>query len=152
MEAIRGAVLSLFRVVVGLLFACHGAASLFEVLGGPPGGEPPGIGEWPSWWAAVIELVGGGLVMIGLGTRAAAFICSGAMAYAYFTVHQPKALFPLTNGGEPATLFCWSFLLLVVFGGGPWALEALLAQRRRPVKTPLTRAPAAAETRQPKSA
>ncbi|GLW64595.1 hypothetical protein Arub01_28390 [Actinomadura rubrobrunea] len=152
MESMRGAVLSLFRVVVGLLFACHGAAKLFGILGGPPGGEAPGIGEWPSWWAAVIELVGGGLVMIGLGTRAAAFICSGAMAYAYFTVHQPQGLFPLTNEGEPAALFCWSFLMLAVFGGGPWALEALLAQRRWPVKTSLTRAPAASETGQPKSA
>ncbi|GLZ13199.1 integral membrane protein [Actinomadura sp. NBRC 104425] len=135
MQHVRDAVLSLFRVVVGLLFACHGAAKLFGVLGGPPGGVPPRVGEWPSWWAAMIELVGGGLVMIGLATRPAALLCSGAMAYAYFTVHLPKDLFPLLNGGEPAALFSWSFLLLAVFGGGPWALDALIARRVRPGKT-----------------
>ncbi|GAA4072389.1 DoxX family protein [Actinomadura miaoliensis] len=143
MQHVRDAVLSLFRVVVGLLFACHGAASLFGVLGGPHGGVPVRVGEWPSWWAAVIELVGGGLVMIGLATRPAAFVCSGAMAYAYFTVHQPKELFPLVNGGELAALFSWSFLLLALFGGGPWALDALIARRGRPAKTVTVRAPVA---------
>src|SRR4051812_44362842 len=107
MDHVRSAVISLFRIVVGLLFACHGAAALFGVLGGPHGG-PPRVGAWPGWWAAVIEFGAGGLVMVGLGTRVAALLCSGAMAYAYFTVHQPKGLFPLVNGGEPAALFSWS--------------------------------------------
>ncbi|GAA3441460.1 DoxX family protein [Planomonospora venezuelensis] len=130
MDHIHGAVLSLFRAVVGLLFACHGAASLFGVLGGPHGGRTPEFGAWPGWWAAAIELTGGGLVLLGLATRAAALLCSGTMAYAYFVVHQPKGLFPLVNGGEPAALFSWSFLLVAVVGGGPWALDALLARYR----------------------
>lgn len=133
MGQIRGAVLSLFRVVVGLLFACHGAATLFNVLGGPHGGPVPHFPAWPSWWAAAIELFAGGLVALGLGTRVAATLCSGSMAYAYFTVHQPKALFPLVNGGEPAAMFCWSFLLLAILGGGPLALEALIGDRVRPI-------------------
>ena len=145
MERIRGAVLSLFRVVVGLLFACHGAATLFNVLGGPHGGTPPRVGEWPQWWAAVIEFGAGGLVAIGLSTRAAALLCSGAMAYAYFTVHQPKALFPLSNGGEPAALFCWSFLLLALLGSGPWALDALIGRRTRPTRSAVTGGPLPAE-------
>ncbi|MFI6596221.1 DoxX family protein [Nonomuraea sp. NPDC050536] len=132
MERIHDAVVSLFRVVVGLLFACHGAATLFGVLGGPRGGgAPPPIGAWPDWWAAVIELVAGGLVMVGLATRAAALLCSGTMAFAYFTVHQPKGLFPLINGGEPAALFCWSFLLLVLIGSGPWSFDTLVSRVRR---------------------
>lgn len=145
MEHMRDTVLSLFRVVVGLLFACHGAASLFDVLGGPQGGVPPHIGEWPSWWAAVIEFVAGGLVMIGLATRPAALLCSGAMAYAYFMVHQSKALFPLVNGGEPAALFCWSFLLLALLGSGPWALDALMLRRRRPAETAVPREPVSSQ-------
>lgn len=86
--------LGLFRIVVGLLFACHGAASLFGVLGGAMGGGSIPAGTWPGWYAALIQLVGGTLIVLGLGTRIAAFVASGSMAYAYFKVHQPEALFP----------------------------------------------------------
>ncbi|MGQ0839968.1 DoxX family protein [Actinokineospora sp.] len=121
-------VLALFRIVVGLLFASHGAATLFNVLGGPKGGKVPDLAAWPSWWAAVIQLVGGTLVLLGLGTRVAALICSGSMAYAYFISHQPKELWPLQNGGEPAALFCWAFLLIAFFGPGKWALDRMVAR------------------------
>ncbi|CAL9410249.1 hypothetical protein SUDANB58_01628 [Streptomyces sp. enrichment culture] len=123
--------LGLFRVVVGLLFACHGAASLFGVLGGAAGtdGGTVETGDWPNWYAAVIQLVGGTLVLLGLGTRAAAFIASGSMAYAYFKVHQPAALWPMENGGEIPALFCWAFLLLVFTGSGAFGLDRLLTRR-----------------------
>jgi putative oxidoreductase len=117
--------LALFRVVVGFLFACHGARSLFGVLDG----TSVSAGTWPNWYAAVIELVGGILVVLGLGTRAAAFVSSGAMAYAYFKVHQPQDLFPVQNGGEGAAMFCWAFLLLVFTGPGALALDRLFAPR-----------------------
>lgn len=126
----RELVLSLFRFVVGLLFACHGAATLFDVLGGPRGGRTPGFAQWPGWWAAVIQLLGGALVLLGLATRAAAVVCSGSMAYAYFTAHQPQGLFPIENGGEPAALFCWAFLLIAVLGPGRWALSELVTRPR----------------------
>ncbi|WP_405853380.1 DoxX family protein [Streptomyces sp. NBC_00090] len=120
--------LGLFRIVVGLLFACHGAASLFGVLGGAMGGTVP-AGTWPGWYAAVIQLVCGVLVLAGVGTRSAAFLASGSMAYAYFKVHQPEALFPLQNSGESAALFCWCFALLVFTGPGALALDRLLGAR-----------------------
>ncbi|WP_051722520.1 DoxX family protein [Streptomyces albus] len=120
-----GHVLGLFRIVVGFLFACHGAATLFNVLGGPHGGVVPELGAWPSWWAAAIQLVGGGLVVLGAWTRTAATICSGSMAYAYFVSHQGEALFPLQNGGEAAAMFCWAFLLIAVLGPGRMALDSL---------------------------
>jgi putative oxidoreductase len=126
----RGPALSLFRIVVGFLFACHGAASLFGVLGGAYGGGTVDFGVWPDWYAAVIQLVAGGLVALGLGTRAAAFICSGSMAYAYFKVHQGDALFPLQNGGEAAAMFCWAFFLISVLGPGPYTLGELRRSRR----------------------
>ncbi|MFF4499567.1 DoxX family protein [Streptomyces sp. NPDC001401] len=124
-------VLGLFRVVVGLLFACHGAASLFGVLGGVAGtnGGTVETGAWPFWYAAVIQLVGGILVLLGLGTRAAAFIASGSMAYAYFKVHQPNALWPMENGGEASAMFCWALLLLVFTGSGAFGLDQLFAKR-----------------------
>ncbi|MFJ6780197.1 DoxX family protein [Streptomyces yangpuensis] len=119
----------LFRIVTGLLFASHGAASLFGVLGGAHGGGTVAAGTWPGWYAAAIQLVAGGLVLLGLGTRAAAFLASGSMAYAYFTVHQPGALWPLQNGGEASAMFCWAFLLLVFTGPGALALDSLFASR-----------------------
>ncbi|MGW8060791.1 DoxX family protein [Streptomyces ziwulingensis] len=122
--------LGLFRIVVGLLFACHGAASLFGVLGGASGtGGTIDAGTWPGWYAAVIQLVGGGLVLLGLGTRAAAIVSSGSMAYAYFKVHQPGALWPMENGGEASAMFCWAFLLLAFTGSGAFGLDRLLARR-----------------------
>jgi putative oxidoreductase len=126
-----GPALSLFRVVVGFLFACHGAASLFGVLGGAYGGGTVDVGVWPDWYAAVIQLVGGTLVALGLVTRTAACLCSGSMAYAYFVVHQGDALFPLQNGGESAAMFCWAFFLVLVAGPGPYALGALVGPRSR---------------------
>ncbi|MEU0048285.1 DoxX family protein [Streptomyces sp. NPDC006184] len=123
-------VLGLFRAVIGLLFAVHGAASLFGVLGGAAGtGGTVDAGTWPGWYAAVIQLVAGGLVLLGLGTRGAALVASGSMAYAYFDVHQRVALWPIQNGGEPSVLFCWAFLLLVFTGSGAFGLDRLLARR-----------------------
>ncbi|GGR96211.1 integral membrane protein [Streptomyces aureoverticillatus] len=123
--------LGLFRIVVGLLFACHGAASLFGALGGTDGsGGTVDAGTWPGWYAAVIQLVGGTLVLLGLGTRAAALVSSGSMAYAYFKVHQPEALWPIQNSGEASAMFCWAFLLLVFTGSGAFGLDRVIAAAR----------------------
>ncbi|MFJ8795313.1 DoxX family protein [Streptomyces sp. NPDC102462] len=120
--------IGLFRIVVGLLFAVHGAASLFGVLGGAAG-TGVDAGTWPGWYAAVIQFGGGALVLLGLGTRVAALVASGSMAYAYFTVHQEAALWPIQNGGEMSALFCWAFLLFVFTGSGALGLDGLLARR-----------------------
>lgn len=117
--------IGLFRIVVGLLFACHGANSLFGTFGG----QTPEAGTWPHWYAAVIELVGGSLVLLGLGTRVAAFVSSGAMAYAYFKVHQPEALWPIENNGEGAVLYCWAMFLLIFTGSGAFGLDRLFTRR-----------------------
>ncbi|MGC0416425.1 DoxX family protein [Embleya sp. AB8] len=128
LESAKPHVLGLYRIVIGLLFTCHGTASLF---GFPDGGRGTlSAGEWPGWYAAVIQLVGGGLVLLGLGTRPAAFLSSGSMAYAYFTEHQKLHVWPIQNGGELSVLFCWSLLLIVVFGSGSFALERVPARVR----------------------
>lgn len=136
-------VLGLFRIVIGLLFACHGAATLFGVLGGHMGsGQAVPVGIWPNWYAATIQLVAGALVLTGLFTRLAAVVASGSMAYAYFAVHQSSALLPLQNHGEPSAMYCWSFLLLAFTGPGALALGRLLnspstAQQSTGVATPV---------------
>jgi putative oxidoreductase len=127
------AVLSLFRVVFGFMFAAFGSSKLF---GWPLSfGEIP-VGSWPVWWAGLIELVTGLLILVGLFTRIAAFIASGHMAVAYFWQHQPLALWPIAppeiggNGGLDAILFCFAFFLLVFTGGGAYALDSMLRGRR----------------------
>ncbi|KPI09312.1 DoxX family protein [Actinobacteria bacterium OV450] len=123
-------VLSMFRIVVGFLFLCHGFASLFGLLGGAHGtGGTLDPGTWPEWYAGLIQLFGGAMITIGALTRPAALLSSGSMAYAYFTVHHPKSLWPLENGGELAALFCWAFLLIVFMGPGPVALDAAFKRR-----------------------
>jgi putative oxidoreductase len=74
----------------------------------------------------VLELVGGGLVLIGLFTRPVAFILSGEMAFAYFMAHAPQGFWPVLNQGESAVLYCFVFLYLSAAGGGPWSLDRLL--------------------------
>ena len=82
------------------------------------------------WITGVIELVFGGLTLIGLFTRFATFILSGEMAFAYFIEHAPHSFFPLLNEGNEAVLFCFIFLYLAAAGGGPWSIDALLRANR----------------------
>ena len=113
--------LGVFRIVIGLLFALHGTSKLF---GWPSTGKDAvPIGTWPYWWAGVIELVVGVLVFLGLFTRLAALLGSGAMAFAYFTEHQPKAFWPIQNGGELAVLYCFALLLIAFAGAGAFAVN-----------------------------
>jgi len=134
-------VLSVFRVVFGLLYTVHGAAKLFAWPVDTGNGRVP-VGTWPFWWAGAIEVVLGVLIVLGLFTRIAAFIASGEMAVAYFWQHSPKSLHPLANGGEPAVLFCFGFLLLAVAGGGAIAIDTL-RRRRRSAGSPGPAAPVA---------
>src|SRR5262249_41497608 len=110
------------RIVSGFLFACHGAQKLFGAFGGFGDGGSVPLGS-PRWFAAGIELVGGALIALGVRTQLAAFICSGEMAFAYFTAHQPHGLLPIQNHGEPAVLYCFIFLFLATHGGGAFSLE-----------------------------
>jgi putative oxidoreductase len=115
-------VLSILRIIVGLLFMEHGLAKL---TGFPP--APPGLQTafHLMWFAGVIEAVGGFLVAVGLFTRAAAFIMSGEMAIAYFMSHAPRGFYPAANGGDAAILYCFIFFYFFVAGGGAWALDRL---------------------------
>jgi putative oxidoreductase len=127
--AVTGATVSAFRVVVSFLFVCHGLQG-FGLFGGVDGaGTAVPFGMWPFWYAGVLEVVAGALVLLGVYTRPAAVLCSGAMAFAYFTVHQKLALLPLQNMGEPAALYCWIFLLIAVLGPGSYTLASVLRRR-----------------------
>ncbi len=115
---------ALLRIVSGFLFACHGAQKVVGVFGGV-GGNPGATAKLFTliWVGGVIELVGGALVMLGVRTSLAAFICSGQMAVAYFMFHQSKGPLPIQNGGELAALYAFVFLFIAARGPGPLALE-----------------------------
>ncbi|ACU73805.1 DoxX family protein [Catenulispora acidiphila DSM 44928] len=121
---------SLYRIVIGFLMACHGASTLTGFPVKATTGHTVSPTTWPGGVAAVLQLVFGIVVMIGLWTRLSAVILSGTMAYAYFSVHQKHALLPMANGGEPAALFSWAFLLIAIVGAGPLAVDALLTRSR----------------------
>jgi putative oxidoreductase len=117
---------ALMRIVVPLLYFCHGAQKLFGVLGGEPvwGGPPLFIA------AGLIEVPTGLLMALGLFTTPAAFLASGEMAVAYFTQHAPRGFWPIENHGELPVLFCFVFLYIATRGAGLWSADGL--RRSRP--------------------
>lgn len=120
--------LSVLRIVAGLLFLQHGSAKLLHLPNQPMFAHlhlMSLIGV-----QGILELVGGGLLAIGLFSRPVAFILSGDMAVAFFMVHFPKVWMPLLNGGDLAVLFCFTFLYLCAAGPGPWSVDATLGRKR----------------------
>src|SRR5258708_29413027 len=122
----QSSMLSVMRMMIGLLFMEHGLARVFDfphqtnhvpfVLSGlNPGTQ------------GSIELVGGCLLLLGLFTRPVAFILAGDMAVAYFMAHAPRSFFPLLNGGELAIVYCFVFLYFCLAGAGEWSLDRLRA-------------------------
>jgi putative oxidoreductase len=118
-------VYAILRLVLGFLFLWHGSQKLFAF---PPAGHviPPYIEFIPG----PIEFLGGLLIMIGFWTRWVALICSGEMAYAYFTVHSAHALLPIQNGGELAIIYCFLFLFISTRGSGLFSIDHFLEKRK----------------------
>lgn len=115
--------LGALRIITALLFIEHGTQKLF----GFPASQMEGSLPPMLLVAAILEAVGGFLVLIGLFTRPVAFVLSGLMAFAYFMAHAPESIFPVLNGGDAAILFCFIFLYLVAAGPGAFSVDA---QRR----------------------
>jgi putative oxidoreductase len=128
-------ILSILRIVVGLLYMEHGLA---KVLGFPlqPNHAPYAPFTLNPGLQGLLELVGGLLLALGLFTRTVAFILAGNMAVAYFMAHAPRGFFPLLNGGELAIVYCFVFLYLWVAGGGEWSLDRLRTPASAPAVSP----------------
>jgi putative oxidoreductase len=127
LERYAPSIYPILRVAAGLLFCLHGLPKLFGGFGRPA--RAPFLTQ--LWFAGIIEVVGGFLIMIGFGTAPAAFLASGQMAVAYFQAHLPRGFWPLLNGGELAALYCFVFLYFSARGSGRWSVDALLSRRRR---------------------
>ena len=109
---------ALLRIVAGLLFLAHGVQKFFNFPVDFPMPLNPMLQA-----AGVIELVAGGLIVIGLFTRPAAFIASGMAAVGYWMVHGSKSFFPIVNGGEAIALYCFIFLFIATRGAGIWSVD-----------------------------
>jgi putative oxidoreductase len=109
-----------FRIVAGFLFLWHGSQKLLGFPPLPAEFSPP---AFILYVAGPIELIGGILVMIGLLTSWAAFLCSGLMAAAYWMAHGTNALLPIQNQGELAALYCFAFLFISARGAGIWSID-----------------------------
>lgn len=119
-------ILSILRIVTGLLLLQYGLAKIFGVFGVPMFANVPMFSL--IWFAGLIELILGTLLTLGLFTRFAAFILSGEMAFAYFIGHFPKAFLPIVNGGGFAIALCFACLYLAAAGGGTWSLDRSMWQ------------------------
>ena len=115
------------RIVVGFLFWLNGLQKLFGILGRD---EPVELMSRLGA-ASVIETIGGALIILGLFTRPVALILAGEMAFAYFTSHAPRGLWPIINGGERAVFYCWVYLFFAANGAGAFSLDGLMRARRR---------------------
>ena len=120
-------ILSVMRFIAGFLMMWHGSQKLFNV----PYSERGAAGDAFMMFAGAIEFLGGILVMLGLGTRWAAFLLSGTMAVAYWMAHglNGKGFLPIQNGGELAVLYCFVFLYLFFAGGGAWSVDSLISKK-----------------------
>jgi len=117
-------ILSILRIIVGLLYAEHGLAKLLD-FPHQPTHAPYALFTLNPGLQGLLELVGGLLLALGLWTRSVAFILSGNMAVAYFVAHSPRGFFPLLNGGELAIVYCFLFFYFWVAGGGVWSVDRL---------------------------
>jgi putative oxidoreductase len=119
--------LSLLRFMTGLLLFQYGVAKILKF----PPNSPFAKVEIMSLFgiAGCLELILGGLLLLGLFTRPVAFILSGEMAFAYFIEHFPKNFFPVINNGTAAILFCFACLYLSTAGGGPISLDAMMRKK-----------------------
>jgi putative oxidoreductase len=115
---------SVLRIVAAFIFILSGSMKLFAFPAGipPDGGTVPLVSQMGI--GALLEVVGGGLMLLGLFTRPTAFVLSGEMAVAYFQFHAPGSFWPTINGGIPAILYCFIWLYFSAAGAGPWSLDA----------------------------
>lgn len=118
---------SVLRIVAGLLFFQHGSAKLLHEPAQAMFLHLPLMSLLGV--QGFIEMIGGGLLVLGLFSRPVAFILCGDMAVAFFIAHFPRGWLPILNGGDLAVLFCFTFLYLWFAGPGPWSLDALLSRR-----------------------
>ena len=126
--------LLLLRLAVGGIFIAHGAQKLFVI--GLPGVQQmfEGMGlPAPAILApvvALVELVGGLLLMLGLGTRVAGVALAIVSVGALVTAHLPAGFFAQDGGIEFTLLLAVASLVPALTGAGAFSVDAVIASRR----------------------
>lgn len=128
--------LLVLRVVVGLIFAAHGAQKIFEyTLPGTIGsfadmGVP--LPEIAAPVVAIVELVGGILLALGLFTRPVGILLAIDMLVAIVAVHLPAGLWVGEGGYEFVAVLGVAALALAFTGSGRFSLDGTLLRGRVP--------------------
>lgn len=117
-KAYQGELLGALRIMTGVLFMAHGIQKFFAFPVAFPFPLNPMLNI-----AGGLEIVGGILFIIGYFTRPVAFVLSGLMAVAYFMAHATRGMYPISNGGELAVLYCFIFLYFVASGSGKFSVD-----------------------------
>jgi putative oxidoreductase len=114
--------LSILRIAACLIFIPHGLQKLFGFPAPPAGGNlPPLVSLYGL--AALMEVILGPLLLLGMFTRWCALLLSGEMAIAFWYSHFPRNPWPLLNGGDAAILYCFIFLFIACAGVGAWGVD-----------------------------
>jgi len=117
--------LGALRIVAAFMFILSGTMKLFGFpIGMPPNGTTA-VAFSEIWFAGVLEVFGGGLILVGLFTRPVAFVLSGEMAVAYFQFCQPVSIWPIANMGVAPALYSFVWLYFSAAGPGAWSLDAI---------------------------
>jgi putative oxidoreductase len=115
--------LSVMRIMTGLLLLEHGTGKIFKFPVVPAFAKVD-LGSMFGI-SGLFELIGGALLVVGLFTRPVAFILSGMCAVGYFLVHAARGgVYPILNGGDGIILFCFILLYIAAAGPGPWSIDA----------------------------
>jgi putative oxidoreductase len=129
------------RIGVGVVFVAHGWQKLvtFGVAGtaaafGRQGVPVPAVS---AWYAALVELLGGAALVLGLAVPVAGILLALDMLGAYLFVHAGHGIFISRGGGELAIALGVASLLLAAVGAGRFSLDQLISSRRRVTATSL---------------
>jgi len=141
---------AVLRLVVGLLLTLHGVRKIFDVLpstAGRAGAPPLALDSLPAL-TGYLEIVAGPLLMLGVFVRQTAWVVAAETALAYLIIAQPRALWPIRNGGVEALLYSAVMLYFASAGAGAWSLDA--RRQRTLLRTPASRQAASVAARPPR--
>lgn len=133
--ALRDAALLLLRVALGVSFIAHGWNKVFlQGMSGPTGtveiftsaGVP--APQAVAWIAAIVEMAGGALLIVGLlATAAAGVLAVWSLVDLYF-FHLGRGYFALDSGLELPLIAIAACLVILVFGSGRASLDRALSR------------------------
>lgn len=127
LEARRDLVLDVLRVYLGAGLFFRGLALLATDTGLQQlaGASPPGLSlTGLSVYVMSAHLIGGALLTVGLFTRLAALVQLPVLVGAVSLVHWQDGLLSANQSLEFSALVLFLLVLVCLFGGGRWSLDA----------------------------